>query len=52
MGQKSEKALCPKEPRKIKIGKTTYIVTANYTDQMTLFEKLLRLMNEDIKKDI
>lgn len=52
MDQKSEKALCPNKPKEIKIGKTTYIITSNYADQMTLFEKLLRLMNEDMKKDI
>ena len=52
MDKRSEKALCPNEPREIKIGKTTYIVTASYADKMTLFEKLLRLMNENMKKDI
>ena len=52
MDQKSEKALCPNEPREIKIGKTTYIVTASYADKMTLLEKLLRIMNEDMKKDM
>ena len=52
MDQKSEKALCLNKPKEIKIGKTTYIITSNYADQMTLFEKLLRLMNEELKKDI
>ena len=52
MDQKSEKALCPNKPKEIKIGKTTYIVSASYANQMTLFKKLLRLMNEELKKDI
>ena len=51
MDQKSEKALCPNKPREIKIGKTTYIINANYAHKMTLFQKLLWLMKEELRKD-
>lgn len=50
MHRKADNAFSQKEQTHIKIGKTEYIVNANYSDHMTLFEKLLRLMIKDLDK--
>ena len=51
MDKKADNAFGQNEQTHIKIGKTEYIVNAHYTDSMTLFEKLLRLMIKDIDKN-
>ena len=51
MDRKADNAFSQKEQTQIKIGKTEYVVNVHYTDSMTLFEKLLRLMIKDLDKN-
>ncbi len=44
-------AFNPDNQTHIKIGKIEYIVNAHYADKMTLHEKLLRLMLNDLKQE-